>query len=330
MKTLIIFMAVCLMVIPISAQTVCDLNQDGLYGSPADFIYLMNMYQGSPEDFYACEIPCDLDDDGLEMTIADGSLILFYLNNPYENPPDFSQNPSLDTIKIGSAEAAPEDNLLLPVFLTTVDTLAAFELLIEVDPLYLTIEDFTPNSDLDINCPFTASILHINYTPLLYFGDSTYYHPGTYYLGDMSILVQSDITQPVTTQITFGTCPDNNFYSGLANMTFFVPVLVDGVVTITPVGIEEDEPSLPSTVSIDAYPNPFNMSVKIVVESPVRDVLSIYDILGREIYSFEIDAGINNITWNSLDYDNDQVNAGIYFAKLRRSSGDVTKLLLVK
>jgi hypothetical protein len=329
MKSLLITMVVGFMVVPASAQVFCDVNGDSAF-TGSDINSMIYMLGSSPDLRSACGINCDVDEDGEAMTIADMGLVLFAIYFPDLDPPYFSYNPMDDTAKITSAEVSPGDQISLPVYLTTADTLAAFEFLIMVDNQYLTIENFIPDQNPLLYYPFSASLLHINYIGFVIYEQPVYYYPGNYHLGDLVLNVNPDIVEPVSTNITFGTCPDDNFYTGLANMTFFVPVLVDGVVTITPVGIEEDEPSLPLAVSIDAYPNPFNMSVKIVVESPVRDVLSIYDILGREIYSIEVDAGINFITWNSLDYDNDQVNAGIYFAKLRRSSSDVKKLLLMK
>jgi hypothetical protein len=329
MKSFIILM-VLLAAVFAFGQTGCDINGNGFPDEVGDLVILATIMSGSPDFYRVCEIDCDIDEDGMAMTIADITLFYLYLSNPSAEPPQLTYTPDADTAMIGSAETSPGSQVSLPVWLNITDSLVSYEFLIRTEAEILTIDSFEPDTGLDLLFTFSPDFLHIYDVGRRFIVDSTFIPPGNYHLGNLIVNVNPDIIEPVTTNITFGTCPDDNFYTGLANMTFFVPVLVEGVVTITPVGVEESEPSLPIITSIEAYPNPFNISVKIVVESPVRDVLSIYDILGREIYSIEVDAGINFITWNSLDYDNDQVNAGIYFAKLRRSSSDVKKLLLMK
>jgi len=156
--------------------------------------------------------------------------------------------------------------------------------------------------------------------------------PGEYLFAYVYATVNPDITQPVTTYIEFTEYLDYALYTGLGNMSFFEPILVDAEITITPTGIDDyTDTGLPSKISITAYPNPFNGSVNITAISDCESRLVLYDLLGREIRSYLVNAGENNIIWEATDENGQAFNSGIYFAKLSGASGSsVEKIVYLK
>ncbi|MBU1706714.1 T9SS type A sorting domain-containing protein [bacterium] len=94
---------------------------------------------------------------------------------------------------------------------------------------------------------------------------------------------------------------------------------------------ENHEAALPETYSLEAFPNPFNSTIKITYEIPkVADVrLRIMNILGREaatLVSASQIPGKHDITWNA-----DGFSSGIYFACLEAGNETlVKKLVLLK
>ncbi len=93
----------------------------------------------------------------------------------------------------------------------------------------------------------------------------------------------------------------------------------------------EENDMLPLEFSVSAYPNPFNPSVTIEFVNPkLQDVkASVFDILGREIYTQEIPqakAGTHKLNWNAGNS-----STGVYFCRV--SAGEniaVRRLMLVK
>jgi len=98
-----------------------------------------------------------------------------------------------------------------------------------------------------------------------------------------------------------------------------------------------DEP-LPETRSlpvVENFPNPFNAQTTIHLDGfqpgdPVR--VSIHDLLGRLIRSFEIIAGRDEfIVWDGTDRHNSGVSSGVYFINAESSGYSVSaKTLLMK
>jgi hypothetical protein len=80
---------------------------------------------------------------------------------------------------------------------------------------------------------------------------------------------------------------------------------------------------------IAAYPNPFNSTAWLEVESPRRAIehLTIYDLLGREVLSrvVELSAGSQRIA-----VDAGPLSTGIYFVKLEGSAGPPVKIVLLR
>ena len=330
MKTYLI-MLVLLLAIPAWGQADCDLNDDGNYFSIADVIFLLNELNSPEINFDICNNDCDPDDDGLPLTVADMILLVNTLIDPNypDSIPDFTRNPDADTLSLASILTSPGAQLSLPLYLNTIDTLTAFQFYISVDPEYLEITDF--EIDLEINLNFALGLDNIHVYTFNASGpsESILLLPGYYHIGDLQLNVADDIEEQMTTYAVFTGCPDYNFYTGFANLAFFEPVLVNSEINIDPTGIDHDESGqLPAEISITAYPNPFNSDIIIRVNCPNDDELMIYDILGREITSFQVVPGINNIRWNAANDSDKDIDSGIYFTKLKRLFGLAAKKLV--
>jgi hypothetical protein len=105
--------------------------------------------------------------------------------------------------------------------------------------------------------------------------------------------------------------------------------------TITEVGIENESPTRPEEISLQAYPNPFNSSTIITYTNYKGGDISIgiYDVQGRLIKTLKTGeiGGEKKIVWDATDAHSKKVNSGIYFAKaLTPQNEKAIKLLLVK
>ncbi len=84
----------------------------------------------------------------------------------------------------------------------------------------------------------------------------------------------------------------------------------------TPVGIENEEVTLPTQYSLSAYPNPFNAttSISFTLIQPSQVTLDIYDILGRRAESLVdefLPAGNHSVLWQA-----GEMPSGIYFYRI--------------
>ncbi|MBU1936191.1 T9SS type A sorting domain-containing protein, partial [bacterium] len=99
---------------------------------------------------------------------------------------------------------------------------------------------------------------------------------------------------------------------------------------LLPIG-ENHEAVLPATYTLEAFPNPFNSTIKITYEIPkVADVrLRIMNVLGREaatLVNTSQTAGKHDVTWSA-----ENLSSGIYFACLEAGNETlVKKLVLLK
>jgi hypothetical protein len=119
-------------------------------------------------------------------------------------------------------------------------------------------------------------------------------------------------------------------YSGLANPDFFLPVMVDAEIEILPLtDIESADDPVPTDFSMTAYPNPFNDALNISVISDRAGEITVYDIMGRPIRRFDVNAGNNLINWNATDIHDKSISAGIYFIGVKES-GSFKKVLYLK
>ncbi len=92
----------------------------------------------------------------------------------------------------------------------------------------------------------------------------------------------------------------------------------------------------PDSLSIGAYPNPFNPQTTFYVSlpKPASVQIVIYNILGQRVRTFDFDgaAGGNTIVWNGLDSFGRMVSSGVYFADviITERPGNVTFTRVVK
>ena len=101
--------------------------------------------------------------------------------------------------------------------------------------------------------------------------------------------------------------------------------------TITAVPISKNRLPIPSNISLDAFPNPFNpvAMIRFKLQKADHVTLAIYDITGRRVatllHTWQ-SAGTHQRIWNAQG-----VPSGIYFARLTTRNAALThKLLLVK
>ena len=130
-----------------------------------------------------------------------------------------------------------------------------------------------------------------------------------------------------TTDISFGRFPDG------ASSWYFMESPTPGNSNIL-TNVEDE--SIPSKFDLSVYPNPFNPSTTIQYQiSEMSDVeFRIYDILGREIWSFfnsDKPVGLYKLKWNGINNSGQNVSSGIYI--LRMTAGKFSKsykLMLMK
>jgi len=155
--------------------------------------------------------------------------------------------------------------------------------------------------------------------------------PDTIYIGKRQMVSHSSMFSFDEPILHFGT---GNFEELRAIITFNSLFIVDtsGIIPgqqisiyedTTTVSIIESKTQLPENyLSIEAYPNPFNSSVKISFtgESTNQYSLKIYNILGRLVKSDIIcDNNMNSydFIWNGTDDLGQPVPSGVYFISVR-------------
>jgi hypothetical protein len=84
---------------------------------------------------------------------------------------------------------------------------------------------------------------------------------------------------------------------------------------------------------LKCYPNPFNQEIIIEIlpttVSIQEKLLSIYDILGREVYEFKINSfSGGKYIWNGTDFNGKALASGIYWCRLDKTN--VLKLVLLR
>ncbi len=327
--------AVIFLTIPASAQVPCgDLNCNGWCFEVVDFVMGLRII-GQRCDFDSLQ-ECtleqgDVDEDGYLITIADVMTMAFIISgSPF---PDFSRHPESDTIKVESTVAAPGETIELPIYIKTIDTLTAFQISIETDPTYITVDtlvaldsflfDFSHCSGHIYACCFDEGIFIGNPVTLL---------PGEYHIADLTVTVNPEIEDPDTTRIAFSNDPELLQYTAFSNGSFFTPVTVDGEIQIITTGIEDgDHDNIPGKLSINAYPNPFNAytALKYSLPDAGRVQVSIYDLLGRKVETLvdeEMQAGQHQVVWDASGH-----SSGAYFYRLQvEGFSETKKMLLLK
>jgi hypothetical protein len=314
-----------LLAVPALAQTPGDLNCNGFAYEVSDAVLaVMTLNQScSLDSIQDCLIQnSDIDSDGLNLSVGDYLSMWNFINSMPDH--DFPQSPSGDTLRIASSDAYPGQTLNLSVDLITNDTLSAFEFYLVTDPQYLSIDTLIVEPGLEIREQLCQGSIFVYACSLFYFGEPILLNPGSYHLGELIVSVNSEINNPVTTSIIFSSDPSRVCYSGFANIGFFMPMLVNSTITISPTGIEEDSGVLPDQISLEAYPNPFNSSTTIFVNGITRAEIGIFNITGRKIALLTTDNG--KAVWDATGY-----SSGIYFAKLlNRNAAKTIRLTFLK
>jgi hypothetical protein len=177
--------------------------------------------------------------------------------------------------------------------------------------------------------------LNINGNTLrLWFGPTSNYPDTTLHIADIRFNMNADpsyygqIVQAINAGII--SFVDTSGYT-----------LIDYNICISPLCIEcassaGEKPTLPGPINLIVYPNPFNSSTIIsfflATESDVN--LSIYDITGRKVKSFEpsmLSAGERAISWNGTDNGGQSLSSGVYFCRLEYGGQTVvSRLTLIK
>jgi len=110
----------------------------------------------------------------------------------------------------------------------------------------------------------------------------------------------------------------------------------DGVAVYNETGIvaTEDDTQSPVVVSsIKAYPNPFRQSGAITFETALKTdetgSITIYNLKGQKVKSFEVNGKISKLSWNSKDENNRLSASGIYFYRLSTKKHQETKKLVI-
>jgi hypothetical protein len=268
----------------------------------------------------------DVDLDGRPMTIGDILIAPSYFGPGYD-PPYLSQHPEDDTIMIEPAIANPGDILVLPLWINTVDTVIAFQFMLEVDIDYIEFDTM-----IVYGLPITQHICDGDIYGTASFPDFYQYmlFPGNYHIADIIVRVKLENDTPVTTSISFAADPPRALYTGFANSSFFEPIMVDAEIEILPLTDIDSEPEIiPTYFSISTYPNPFNDALNISVFSDRASEITVYDIIGRPVKRFTVNAGSNLIKWNATDNNDKSISAGIYFIRESQSSA-FKKVLYLK
>ncbi len=101
--------------------------------------------------------------------------------------------------------------------------------------------------------------------------------------------------------------------------------------TIVDVPISHHQPPVPTTITLDAYPNPFNpaTSLQFSIDRQSEVTLTIYNIQGQRVatvWNGMASAGTHHITFNG-----DDLPSGIYFAHLTAGTNSTShKMVLMK
>jgi len=88
--------------------------------------------------------------------------------------------------------------------------------------------------------------------------------------------------------------------------------------------INEKPVNLPQSVSLNAYPNPFNSATTITYTNLLSDAIAIYNIAGQRVATLPASAAHGQVTWDGTDAAGEMVSSGIYFARATGNSGAQT------
>ncbi len=148
--------------------------------------------------------------------------------------------------------------------------------------------------------------------------------------------MQSDVTSG---SAVFNIPNNNNWYAFLDNSSQVANAqLVTGAMFYQHYGVANDDPILPTAevYLYPNYPNPFSMETSIKFNAPKASwvKLSIYNIKGQKVRTLldsKSKSGLNFISWDGTDDENNQAGNGIYYYQLTIGSKTIThKMLLLR
>jgi hypothetical protein len=327
-KIIIVNSIIILLAAPAFAQVPGDLNCNRFI-DVNDLVHALNLVRNCEISHSECSRRNgDIDGDGRSMTIGD-LLFVPFLIIPDSLPPDYSRHPDLDTIMVESAIASPGETLALPLWVKTVDTLVSLQLLLELDTDYLEFDTVIVYNNFPLvqkNCDGNIYCYAMGDFPI----STILLLPGNHHIADIMVTVKLENDTPVTTSISFAADPPRALYTGFANSSFFEPIMVDAEIEILPLtAIEAPDETVPTDFSITAYPNPFNDALNISVYSDRATAITVYDIMGRPVRTFDISSGSNLVNWNATDNNDKSISAGIFFIG-EKESGSFKKVLYLK
>ena len=93
-----------------------------------------------------------------------------------------------------------------------------------------------------------------------------------------------------------------------------------------------EAPNAPTATTLgNAYPNPFKTNTNIVVDVKGNEnaTVTIYNILGQAVKTYNLSAGNHNLKWNGKDSNNNACGSGIYFYKLSSPTMNQTKKMII-
>ncbi|MCP4583654.1 MAG: T9SS type A sorting domain-containing protein [candidate division Zixibacteria bacterium] len=92
--------------------------------------------------------------------------------------------------------------------------------------------------------------------------------------------------------------------------------------------IVEEQVLIPETIDLTTYPNPFNSSLLIKINSQQPGRIQIFDILGRVINEFEYVKGINLINWDARDRTGNRISSGVFFIKTKGGDSQIIRKII--
>jgi Neuraminidase (sialidase) len=95
-------------------------------------------------------------------------------------------------------------------------------------------------------------------------------------------------------------------------------------------GINEPDISPPEAFSLSAYPNPFNSSITININSSESGILEIYDIGGKPVKAYSFEKGNQRIIWDGKTSQNQPLSSGTYFIGRKGDEKKTIKVVYVK
>jgi hypothetical protein len=112
--------------------------------------------------------------------------------------------------------------------------------------------------------------------------------------------------------------------TGYAIISYIIPGSVTAV-------RHESSSSLPKTVQLEVYPNPFNDQTVIRYEIPNNEnyTLQIYDIRGRRVRTLVPEPGEVSVHWNGRADGDHPVSSGTYMIQLKGRDFRLTRKMVL-